>query len=167
MVFQNIINKYDNTVQGYDNWHKHVSSFGLGGFLNNDLATGTPGLVPSVEYYNRIYGKRRWKAPTVLSLSIGPDALKVTPIQMAKMCAAIANKGYYYTPHIVKEIDHKPITEEKFIAKKHTTIDPKHFKLVIDGMQQVVEGDHGTAKNAAVEGVVVCGKTGTCRKPTW
>lgn len=161
LAFQDIINKYTTTVEGYNNWRRHVTSFGLGNFLNNDLATGTSGLVPKVEYYNRIYGKRGWKAPTVLSLSIGQDALTVTPIQIANMCAALANKGYYYTPHIVKEIDHKPITEEKFVTKKMTTIDPKHFDLVLDGMQEVIEGDHGTGGNAAVDGIVVCGKTGT------
>lgn len=161
LAFQDIINKYSTTVEGYNNWRKHVTSFGLGNFLNNDLATGTSGLVPKSSYYDKVYGKRGWKAPTVLSLAIGQDALTVTPIQIANMCAAIANKGYYYTPHIVKEIDHKPITEERFITKKMTTIDTKHFDLVIDGMQQVVEGDHGTGGNAAVDGIVVCGKTGT------
>lgn len=161
LAFQGIINKYSNTIEGYNNWRKHVTSFGLGNFLNNDLATGTSGLVPKATYYNKIYGKRGWKAPTVLSLAIGQDALTVTPIQIANMCAAIANKGFYYTPHIVKEIDHKPITEAQFINKKMTTIDAKYFDIVIDGMQEVVEGNHGTGGNAAVEGIVVCGKTGT------
>ena len=75
------------------------------------------GRVPSVDFYNRQYGKKRWKAPTVISLSIGQDALVASPIQMANMCAAIANRGYYYTPHIVRKINHVPITDSTYTSK--------------------------------------------------
>jgi penicillin-binding protein 2 len=104
-TFRRIVEKYPTAAKGYENWRNHILSFGLGNFLNNDLYNGRKGRVPSVEFYNLQYGERRWKAPTVISLAIGQDALVVSPIQMANMCAAIANKGHYYTPHIVRKIN--------------------------------------------------------------
>ena len=96
---------------------------GLGNYLNNDLSSGRKGRVPSIDFYNRQYGQNRWKAPTVISLAIGQDALVVSPIQMANMCAAIANRGYYFTPHIVRSIDGIPIDDSNFISPKYTSID--------------------------------------------
>ena len=103
-VYKEIIEKYPNTYQGYKVWRQYVTSFGLGNWLNNDLPTGQKGFVPSHNFYDKIYGKNRWKYSTNLSLSIGQDALLTTPIQMANIAACIANRGYYYTPHTVKNI---------------------------------------------------------------
>lgn len=164
-TFRRIIEKYPTNKIGYDNWRDHVLSFGLGNYLNNDLSTGTPGRVPTVNFYDRQYGKNRWKAPTVISLSIGQDALVVSPIQMANMCAAIANKGYYYTPHIVRKIDNKILADSTFTKPKHTTINRKHYNTVIDGMERVFTSKHGTAKTAKVQGIEICGKTGTAENP--
>ena len=164
-TFRRIIEKYPTAEEGYDNWRKHILSFGLGNFLNNDLYTGRKGRVPSVDFYNRQYGKKRWKAPTVISLSIGQDALVVSPIQMANMCAAIANHGYYYTPHIVRKIDGEAISDSTYTIPKHTTIDEKHFKTIINGMEKVFTGKHGTAKTARVKNIEICGKTGTAENP--
>lgn len=164
-TFKRIVEKYPSTKIGYDNWRNHVMSFGLGNFLNNDLYTGRKGRVPSVEFYNRQYGKNRWKAPTVISLSIGQDALVVSPIQMANMCAAIANRGHYFTPHIVRKIDGETLKDSTYTKPKHTSIDPKHFPTVINGMEQVFTSKHGTAKTAKVKGVEICGKTGTAENP--
>lgn len=160
-TFRRIIEKYPSSKIGYDNWRDHVLSFGLGNYLNNDLSTGTPGRVPTVDFYNRQYGENGWKAPTVISLSIGQDALVVSPIQMGNMCAAIANRGYYYTPHIVRKIDNKMIDDSTYTKPKHTTVNRKHYNTVIDAMERVFTSKHGTAKTAKVKGIEICGKTGT------
>lgn len=164
-TFRRIIEKYNNAEKGYDNWRNHILSFGLGNFLNNDLYTGRKGRVPSVDFYNQQYGKKRWKAPTVISLAIGQDALVVSPIQMANMCAAIANRGYYFTPHIVRKIDGKVLTDSTFTVAKQTSIDEKHFKTIIYGMEKVFTGKYGTAKTAQVKNIEICGKTGTAENP--
>lgn len=164
-TFRRIIEKYNSAEKGYDNWRNHILSFGLGNFLNNDLYTGRKGRVPSVDFYNRQYGKKRWKAPTVISLAIGQDALVVSPIQMANMCAAIANRGYYFTPHIVRKIDGKAISDSTYTVAKHTSIDEKHFSTIIQGMEKVYTGHHGTAKTARVKNIEICGKTGTAENP--
>ena len=164
-TFRRIIEKYNNAEKGYDNWRNHILSFGLGNFLNNDLYTGRKGRVPSVDFYNRQYGKKRWKAPTVISLAIGQDALVVSPIQMANMCAAIANRGYYFTPHVVRKIGGKALTDSTYTVAKQTSIDEKHFKTIIHGMEKVYTSNHGTAKNARVKNIEICGKTGTAENP--
>lgn len=160
-TFRRIVEKYPTASKGYENWREHVLSFGLGDFLNNDLYNGRKGRVPTVDFYNKQYGKGSWKAPTVISLSIGQDALVVSPIQMANMCAAIANRGHYYTPHIVREIDAIPLNDTTYNIPKYTSIDKKYFNTVINGMERVFTGKHGTAKTARVKGIEICGKTGT------
>ena len=164
-TFRRIVEKYNNAEKGYDNWRNHILSFGLGNFLNNDLYTGRKGRVPSVDFYNRQYGKKSWKAPTVISLAIGQDALVVSPIQMANMCAAIANRGHYFTPHVVRKIDGKAITDSTFTVAKQTSIDEKHFKTIIHGMEKVYTDKYGTAKTAQVKNIEICGKTGTAENP--
>ena len=164
-TFRRIIEKYPTAAEGYDNWRNHVLSFGLGNFLNNDLYNGRPGRVPTVDFYNKQYGKRRWKAPTVISLAIGQDALVVSPIQMANMCVAIANKGFYYTPHIVRKVDGIPLNDSMYSVPKYTSIDEKHFSTIINGMERVYTGKHGTAKTARVKDIEICGKTGTAENP--
>jgi penicillin-binding protein 2 len=164
-VYKSIIENYPTTYKGYDAWRNYVISFGLGNWLNNDLPTGQKGFVPNKNYYDRIYGKKRWKSLTNLSLSIGQDALLTTPIQMANMTAAIANRGYYYTPHIIKKIENDSI-ESRFKTKIYTEIDSSYFDIVIKGMQEVVENKElGTSNIAKMDDVTVCGKTGTAQNP--
>lgn len=164
-VYKDIIEKYPNTYDGYKNWRNHVMSFGLGNWLNNDLPTGQKGHIPSESYYDNIYGKKRWKALTNLSLSIGQDALLATPIQMANMTAAIANRGFYYTPHIIKKIENDSI-DQRFKIRRTTTIDKKYFETIILGMKDVVEDTElGTSNSAKIDGIVICGKTGTAQNP--
>jgi penicillin-binding protein 2 len=164
-VYRNTIDKYPNTYTGYDRWREQIMSFGLGDWMNNDLPTGQKGFVPSSDYYDRMYGRKRWKALTNLSLSIGQDALLTTPIQMANMTAAIANRGYYYTPHVVKAIEGDSI-DIRFRKPKHTSVDSIHFETVIRGMQEVVEDTElGTSNAARLDSITVCGKTGTAQNP--
>tara|TARA_Y100000385_G_scaffold145208_1_gene150821 strand:+ start:23607 stop:25424 length:1818 start_codon:yes stop_codon:yes gene_type:complete len=164
-VYRAIIEKYPNTYEGYEVWRNYVTSFGLGNWLNNDLPTGQKGFVPTQNFYDRIYGRNRWKSLTNLSLSIGQDALLTTPIQMANMTAAIANRGYYFTPHIVKSIDNDSI-DSRFTKPLYTMIDSSLFGIVIKGMQEVVEDEElGTSNIAKMENITVCGKTGTAQNP--
>ena len=164
-VFRAIIEKYPSTYEGYDVWRNYVTSFGLGNWLNNDLPTGQKGFVPTTFFYDRIYGKNRWKSLTNLSLSIGQDALLTTPIQMANMTAAIANRGYYYTPHIIKSIENDSI-DDRFRNPIRTLVDSSLFEIVIKGMQEVVEDEElGTSNIAKMENITVCGKTGTAQNP--
>ena len=164
-VYKEIIDKYPSAYEGYNVWRNHVLSFGLGNWLNNDLPTGKKGHVPTVNFYDNMYGKKRWKALTNLSLSIGQDALLSTPIQMANMTAAIANRGFYYTPHIVKKIENDSI-DKRFKEKRNTSIDKKYFETVIQGMRDVVEDTElGTSNSAKLENIVICGKTGTAQNP--
>ena len=164
-VFRAIIEKYPSTYEGYDVWRNYVTSFGLGNWLNNDLPTGQKGFVPTTSFYDRMYGKNRWKSLTNLSLSIGQDALLTTPIQMANMTAAIANRGYYYTPHIIKSIENDSI-DDRFRNPIRTLVDSSLFEIVIKGMQEVVEDEElGTSNIAKMENITVCGKTGTAQNP--
>lgn len=157
-VYRRIIDKYDTPAEGMDNWSKHVKSFGLGNYLNNDLSVGQPGKVPTAETYDRGYGKNRWYTTFTISNAIGQGEVLATPIQLANMAAAIGNRGYYYTPHIIKDIEGNTIPS-KFTTPKYTTIDKRHFEPVVQGMFDVY--NKGTADMLQVPGIDICGKTGT------
>ncbi|MDA8572016.1 penicillin-binding protein 2 [Flavobacteriaceae bacterium] len=163
MAFRKTIDKYDDASKGMDIWSNHIKSFGLGNFLGNDLSVGKKGNIPNGAYYDSWYPDFKWGATTILSNAIGQGEILVTPIQLANMTAAIANKGYYYTPHIIKSIEGKEI-EENFTTKKETSIDPEYFDPVIEGMHRVYT--NGTASFLKVPGIEICGKTGTAENFT-
>ena len=163
-TFGKIISKFKNTNIGYNKWRDHVLSFGLGDYLNNDLYTGKPGKIPTQSFYDIQYGRNRWKYPTIISISIGQDALLLSPIQLANMTSVIANRGYFYTPHIVKKINDKEINNE-FLIAKFSSIDKKYFQPIINGMENVISSKFGTANNAKIKGMQICGKTGTAQNP--
>ena len=147
----------ESTAGGMDIWNRHVKSFGLGNFLGYDLPTGKKGFIPDASYYDFWYKKGRWRSATVISNAIGQGEILTTPIQMANFTAAIANRGYFYTPHFVKSISGDLLP--KNYSKNTTSIDSIHFETVIEGMHKVVE--IGTARIAKIPGIAVCGKTGT------
>lgn len=157
-AFMLSINKYKNPSQAIDIWSSHIKSFGLGEFMGYDLPTGKRGLVPTSKTYKRIYPNGGWRSTTIISNAIGQGEVLMTPIQLANMMAAVANEGTYFTPHIVKEIkDHR--IQDKFLKKHKTTINPMHFKPVIEGLHAVY--NEGTAKSLKIDGIEICGKTGT------
>ena len=160
-AYRKIIEKYDRPQDGITQWRKHVTSFGLGNYLGYDLPVGKSGLIPDSTYYNRNYQypKYKWYATNTLSNSIGQGEVLATPIQLANMTAAIANKGYFYTPHVIKNIYGRPIQNENYTVPKATTINREHFEPVIEGMHQVFT--NGTASFLQVKGIDICGKTGT------
>ncbi|GAA3647787.1 penicillin-binding protein 2 [Flavivirga jejuensis] len=156
-TYRKILDKHDNASIGIDNWSKHVKSFGLGNYLDNDLFVGARGRVPNRAYYKRIYPKTFYSTYTI-SNAIGQGEVATTPIQLANMIAAIANRGYYYTPHIIKSIENETLPE-KYTKPKYTSIDREHFEPVIEGMFQVYK--KGTAASLQVKDIDICGKTGT------
>ena len=162
-TYKRIVEKNNKPSQGLDNWSAHVKSFGLGNYLGYDLPQGSPGLIPTGKYYDDMY-KYSWNASTNISNAIGQGEVQTTPIQLANFTAAIANKGYFFTPHILKGVDKRPIENASFTQKKQTTIDKKHFSPVIDAMYEVFKT--GTGKWSQVKGIEICGKTGTSENYT-
>ena len=158
-----IINKNSNIDKNFDDWSENVKSFGLGNFLNNDLPIGKKGIIPDSEFYNNWYPDFRWGALTTLSNSIGQGEILVTPIQLANMISVVANKGYYYTPHVIKNIEGDSISN-RFRQKKITKIDEKFFDKVEIGLFDVFL--NGTAKQLKVKGIDICGKSGTAENFT-
>lgn len=157
-VYRRIIEKGKTPGNGMDIWHDHVTSFGLGNYLGYDLPVGQPGLIPNGKYYDDRY-KYQWYSTATISNGIGQGEVYVTPIQLANMTAAIANRGFYYTPHIIKKVNGKSIDDPQYTKKNHTTIDPKHFIPVVEGMNEVYKS--GTAKWVQIPDIEICGKTGT------
>lgn len=165
-VYNKIFDKYNSSQQAMDAWEKHLKSFGFGDFLGNDLPIGRPGKVPSTKYYNKVYNypERNWYSSTTISNAIGQGEIITTPIQLANMTAAIANRGYYFTPHILKDIEGTQSIDTAFTKKKHTSIDASHFEPIIEGMFEVY--NQGTAVALQVPNIDICGKTGTAENFT-
>ncbi len=158
--------KYDNTSRSYENWRTHLLSLGFNAPLGIELTNELDGNIPEADYYNRIYGEGHWNYLTIRSLAIGQGELLITPIQMANMTAAIANRGFYITPHLIKRIEEVNEIDEEYAKKLFTTIDSSNYGPIVDGMDLVVNGGAGsTARNAKIEGITVCGKTGTAENP--
>ncbi|TYQ00437.1 penicillin-binding protein 2 [Tenacibaculum adriaticum] len=157
-IYRKIIDKYEDTEVGFDIWSNHVKSFGLGNFLGYDLPVGQKGLIPDAKYYSD-RNKYSWGATTTISNAIGQGEIQTTPIQLANATAAIANKGFYYTPHIVKSINKKGILDTAYTIPKKTSVDAKYFPIAIEAMSDVFKT--GTGKWSQVKGIDICGKTGT------
>ena len=161
MLNKGVVNDpYKDTRIGLEEWDKHIMSFGFGKPLGIDLPNEKNGLVPTPELYDRAYDNRPWKFSNIYSIAIGEGENLVVPLQMANFAATIANRGFYFTPHIVKAIGEDLEPLPRYTEKHYTTIDSANFKIAIDAMQQVV--DAGTAQyRAKLKDIIVCGKTGT------
>ena len=157
-VYMKTINKYVKPSDGVDIWSKHLKSFGLGQFMGYDLPTGRKGNLPTSKTYKKMYPGWGWDSKTIVSNAIGQGEVLMTPIQLANMIATVANRGYYFTPHIIKKIEGQKI-DKKFTTKHVTTVNKKYFEPVISGLFDVY--NLGTAHGLNVEGIDICGKTGT------
>jgi len=152
--------KYGNIQQAMDNWKDHMVALGYGYKLGVDLPYEKRGMIPNSKYYNKWYGVRGWRGATIISNAIGQGEVLATPMQIANLCATIANKGWFITPHIVKSI--KGGSLDEIYRKRHDSkIDSVNFDPVIEGMRGAVL--HGTSMGVAVPGIDVCGKTGTAQ----
>ncbi|MDD2419433.1 MAG: penicillin-binding transpeptidase domain-containing protein [Bacteroidales bacterium] len=169
IVFRQIIDnpKYSSVREGFERWRELVMSFGFGQKLGSDLPSEQAGSMPSSQTYDKIHGKDRWRSLSILSLSIGQGEIGTTPLHLANLAATLANRGYYYTPHLIKGSPDTLINPQ-YTQRNYTLVDTSHFHKVIDGMFKAVNsppGSGATARIAAVPGLDICGKTGTSQNP--
>jgi penicillin-binding protein 2 len=157
-------NPYYNTISdAYIKWKSYLDEFGFGSKLGTDFVNELAGFIPTTDYFDKYYGKNRWKALTVISMAIGQGEVGTTPLQMANMTAAIANRGYYFTPHVVKSIGADHLIDKRFVTKHQISIDSTNFEFIVQGMEASVNS--GTSTIAALKDIIVCGKTGTAQNP--
>jgi len=158
--------KFNNTAAAYDNWRDHLLSMGFAAPLGIELTNELDGNIPEASYFNSIYSEGHWNYLTIRSLAIGQGELLITPVQMANMTATIANRGYFITPHLIKHIEGSANIDPVYSEKHFTTIDSANYGPIVDGMDLVVNGGAGsTARNARIQDITVCGKTGTAENP--
>lgn len=165
-VLRNILDnrKYGSVKKGMEQWTEYVRSFGFGRKLNSDFTNELNGNVPTAEFYNNRY-RGSWNSLTVISLAIGQGELGCTPLQMANMAATIANRGHYYIPHVVKRVHNRDSIDRRFYEPHNTKVESQYFEPIVEGMYRAVNKPGGTAQNARVDGLEICGKTGTAQNP--
>ena len=153
---------YESTSEAFEIWKNHLVSMGYGYKLGIDLPGEKRGFLPNSAYYDKFYGKNRWKALTIISIAIGQGEILATPLQIANLAATIANRGYFYTPHVVKAIQDSVI-DTTYTMRRYPTIDAGHYDAIVEGMRMAVTG--GTCRTANLPDIEVCGKTGTAQNP--
>lgn len=154
--------KYGSAAEAFETWKRHLVSMGYGYPLGTDLPSEGRGFLPNADFYNKVYGKNRWSANTVISVAIGQGEILATPLQIANVAATIANRGWFITPHAVKEIQDSTIAE-KYLTRVYPTIDAKWYPEIAEGMRMAVLG--GTCRLANLPDIAVAGKTGTAQNP--
>lgn len=158
-------NKFKTIQEGYTNWRDYLMSFNIGRKFDSDIDVQRSGNLPEFNYFDRYYGEKGWRAITIRSLAIGQGEIEFTPLQLANMVAIIANRGYFYTPHLVKWLGKKNNPPGINYKKQYTKVDSMHFEPVIEGMRRVFSGEYGSAKWYKINGMDMCGKTGTAENP--
>ncbi len=154
--------KYGSPDKAFEVWKNHLVSLGYGYPLGVDLPSEGRGFIPNAKFYNKIYGEGRWSANTIISVSIGQGEILATPLQIANLCATVANRGWFITPHVVKEIQ-DTVIDEKYRTRRIPTITHSYFDDIAEGMRMSVTG--GTCRLANLPDIEVCGKTGTAQNP--
>jgi penicillin-binding protein 2 len=152
-------------VNAYKKWRTAVSAFGIGNALGIDLPGERNGLLPTADLYTKRFKNDKWGSAYTISLSIGQGELGITPLQMANVMAIIANRGFYYKPHLIKSIGKKKVIKDEFLKMNSAGIDSSYFDVVIDGMSAVVNQPSGTAWYSRIPEIEMCGKTGTVQNP--
>lgn len=152
-------------VNAYAQWREAVARFGVGDKLHLDLPHERRGNLPSPEFYTKHFKSNKWTSGYNISLSIGQGELGITPLQMANVVASVANRGFYYRPHLVKAVGGKNRIDEEYREKNSVGIDSRYFEPVIEGMSRVVNAPGGTAANSRIADIEICGKTGTVQNP--
>ena len=154
---------YNTIADAYDRWKSYVNEFGFGNKLGTDFVNELSGNIPSKEYFDKYYGKNRWKALTVISMAIGQGEVGTTPLQMANYTAAIANRGFYYTLILSNLLVPTILSTKNSLTKHEIDIDTANFGKIVLGMEQAVNS--GTAAGVKLKDIIMCGKTGTAQNP--
>lgn len=154
--------KYGSSANAFEIWKNHLVSMGYGYKLGVDLPGENRGFIPNAKFYDKFYKEGRWSANTIISVSIGQGEILATPLQIANLGAMIANRGWFITPHVVKQIQDTIIPAE-YLERRTPTVDAKWFEHIAEGMRMAVTG--GTCRRAAITGINVAGKTGTAQNP--
>lgn len=161
--FKNMIDKRGTKPSGQlTKWKDYLVEMGYGYRLGVDLPSESRGFIPNADFYSKSFRGANWSANSVISVAIGQGEVLATPLQIANLCATIANRGYFYTPHVVKNIA-DTVIDSKFREKRAPHIRREYYEDVAEGMRMAVLG--GTCRAAALPGIEVCGKTGTAQNP--
>lgn len=153
-------------VNAYKNWRGAVAKFNVGSKLDIDLPNERKGLLPTADMYTKLWGSNKWASNFNISLSIGQGELGITPLQMANIMAIVANRGFYFKPHLIKAIGEKEVIKKEYTKKNYAGVDAPYFEPVIEGMSRVVNQPGGTAYYyGRIPNVEMCGKTGTVQNP--
>lgn len=153
--------RYPTVQEAFEVWKNHLVSMGYGYPLGIDLPGEKRGYIPNSKVYDKAY-RGRWNSSTVISIAIGQGEVSATPLQICNLAATIANRGYFITPHVVKEVQDTPL-DTLYTNRRYPTIDSKYYDVIAEGMRNAVLG--GTCWKAAIPGIEVCGKTGTAENP--
>ncbi len=155
--------KYGSTIEAFEVWKEHMVDLGFGYKTDVDLPSEKRGFIPNSKYYSNAFKTDRWVAHNIISIAIGQGEILATPLQLANYTAIIANRGYYYKPHVVKARKGAP-PDTLYSKRRESNILPEHFELTIEGMADAVR--YGTCRRANMEPYfTVCGKTGTAENP--
>lgn len=163
--FKNMIDrrsKYGTSANAFETWKQHLVSMGYGYRLGTDLPGESRGFIPNDKFYDKFYGQGRWSANTIISVSIGQGEIMATPLQIANLCATVANRGWFITPHVVREIQDTVMPAE-YSLKRYPSVDAKYYPVIAEGMRMAVTG--GTCRKANLPDIAVAGKTGTAQNP--
>ncbi len=161
--FKNMIDKRGTKPFGqFEKWKNYLVEMGYGYRLGVDLPSESRGFIPNSEYYSKSFRGANWSGNSIISVSIGQGEVLATPLQIANLCATIANRGYFYTPHIVKEVQ-DTVIDSKYKEQHHPSINKEYYDVIAEGMRMAVTG--GTCRLANLPGIEVCGKTGTAQNP--
>lgn len=161
--FKNFIDKRGSTPSiQFEKWKNYMVEMGYGYRLGVDLPSESRGFIPNPEFYSKSFRGRNWSANSIISVSIGQGEVLATPLQIANLASTIANRGWYYTPHIVKEIS-DTVIDRNYRLKRTPSIKQDYYEQIAEGMRMAVIG--GTCRLASIDGIEACGKTGTAQNP--
>lgn len=170
-VFKNLVQRnvessvFKDSRIGLELWKEKIVTLGFENAFDIGLPSVKKGTIPGADYYDNLYGKYRWAFSTIYSLSIGQGEVMATPLQLANFCAILSNRGFYYSPHIVKQIGDNSAVTNNSLEKITPPFDKKYFDIMVEGMDYVVNQDYGTGYYGRIPGIKVCGKTGTVENP--
>jgi penicillin-binding protein 2 len=165
LVFKHFVDnqKFTSSAEGYERWREYINSLGFGVTVGTDFPNELAGFIPTADYYNQHLNRKKWRANAIMSVSIGQGEVGATPLQLANLAVIIANRGWYIPPHIVRAIGAPDKSNPNYKNRINTLISPETCEVFAEGMRMVVT--MGTARNAAIDGIEVCGKTGTAQDP--